>query len=316
MIVVTGGAGFIGSHVVKSLNNISQTDILVVDDLTDGHKFVNMAPFQIRDYLDKQDFIERIKNNIPFDQEITYIFHLNACTSTTEWDGQMMMRNNYEYSKILLHYAMARKIPFIYASSAAVYGANTNFGVDPINEKPLNVYGYSKLLFDNYVRRLLPTAQSQIVGLRYFNVYGPHEQHKGSMASVAFHLYHQAQRDGMIKLFGAYGGYGDGEQRRDFVWVEDVATINLWFKQHPEHSGIFNVGTGQSEPFNAIAKVILTELPETKLHYIPVPEHLRGCYQSFTEADIATLRDIGCTHEFTDVTQGTLQYVHWLQEQG
>jgi len=315
MIVVTGGAGFIGSNVVRALNHIGETDILVVDDLSDGHKFVNLAPYQISDYLDKTAFLNLIQQNHKFQRDITHIFHLGACSSTTEWDGKMMMENNYEYSKVLLHYAMTHNIPFIYASSAAVYGAHTQFSVDPINERPLNVYGYSKLQFDNYVRRLLPHAKSQIVGLRYFNVYGPHEQHKGSMASVAYHLYHQARKDGIIKLFGAYGGYGDGEQRRDFVWVEDVATIHLWFKQHPMHSGIFNLGTGQSQPFNAIAEVILSELPETRLHYIPLPDHLRGCYQSFTEADMSGLRALGCNHVFTDVTEGTLQYVRWLQQQ-
>lgn len=315
MIVVTGGAGFIGSNLVKSLNFLGENNILVVDDLTDGHKFVNLAGRDIADYMDKGAFLNLIKQGHTFNPAITHIFHLGACSTTTEWDGKMMMENNYEYSKVLLGYAMAREIPFIYASSGAVYGANTQFSVNPANEKPLNVYGYSKLLFDNYVRKLLPSAKSQIVGLRYFNVYGPHEQHKGSMASVAYHLYHQARKDGIIKLFGAYGGYGDGEQRRDFVWVEDVATINLWFKQHPQHSGIFNVGTGQSEPFNAIAKVLLNELPDVKLNYIPLPEHLHGCYQSFTEADISDLRALGCNHEFTDVTAGTLQYVNWLQEQ-
>lgn len=315
MIVVTGGAGFIGSNLLKALNDVGETDILVVDDLTDGHKFVNLAPRQISDYMDKHDFIELIKRGIDFNPAITHIFHLGACSSTTEWDGKMMMENNYEYSKTLLAYAQARAIPFIYASSAAVYGGNTTFSVDPINEAPLNVYGYSKLLFDNHVRRILPHATSQIVGLRYFNVYGPHEQHKGSMASVAYHLYQQARKDGVIKLFGAYGGYGDGEQRRDFVWVEDIATVHLWFKERPQHSGIFNLGTGASEPFNAIAKVILDELPGTKLHYIPIPEHLRGCYQSFTEADMSALRDLGCQHEFANVTEGTMQYISWLRKQ-
>lgn len=314
-IVVTGGAGFIGSQLILALNQVGKTNILVVDDLTDGKKFTNLVHGDIADYLDKDVFLERIMRDESFAPEITHIFHLGACSATTEWNGKMMMQTNFEYSKQLLHYAMTRRIPFIYASSAAVYGGNTRFSVDKVNESPLNVYGYSKLLFDNYVRRLLPTAKSQIVGLRYFNVYGPHEAHKGSMASVAYHLFQQAHKDGIIKLFSAYGGYEDGEQRRDFIWVGDVAAINLWFWQHPEHSGIFNVGTGQSEPFNAIAQVLLEYMPEVKLHYIPMPEHLRGCYQSFTEADMAPLRALGCTHEFTSIQEGTSQYIHWLQQQ-
>jgi ADP-L-glycero-D-manno-heptose 6-epimerase len=312
MIVVTGGAGFIGSNLVKKLNFLGYHDILVVDDLTDGTKYRNLADCQIADYMDKEDFLQKIAHKIDFEQKIDVIFHNGACSATTEWNGQYMMRNNYDYSKQLLHYALLCKIPFIYASSAAVYGDSPRFVETPEDEHPLNVYGYSKLLFDQYVRRILPTAESQIIGLRYFNVYGPRECHKGSMASVAYHLNQQAISTGQVKLFEGSDGYADGEQRRDFIYVEDVVDVNIWFFKHPEQSGIFNLGTGQSETFNAVAQGVLKYHQQASLSYIPFPEHLKGCYQSFTQANISALRHIGCDHRFHTVAEGVEKYMQWL----
>lgn len=314
MIVVTGGAGFIGSNIVKGLNARGQTDIIVVDDLTDGTKFKNIVDCAIRDYLDKDDFLAQLQHNDSFVKPITAIFHEGACSTTTEWDGRFMMRNNYEYSKTLLHYAIKQQIPFIYASSAAVYGGGNIFKESPENEKPLNVYGYSKLQFDNYVRRLFPNIQSQVVGLRYFNVYGPRENHKGTMASVAFHHHHQLLREGCVKLFEGSDGYGNGEQRRDFVYVGDVVNVNLWMLDNPHCKGIFNVGTGRSEPFNAIAQAVTQWHKRGEIVYIPFPEHLKGRYQSFTEADISQLRSLGYDAQFKDVAAGVKDYLDWLQK--
>lgn len=313
MIIVTGGAGFIGSNLVKALNELGRHDILVVDDLTDGTKFTNLADCQILDYLDKEDFLKKIVAKENFSAPIEVIFHQGACSDTTEWNGRFMMQNNYEYSKILLQYSLANKIPFIYASSAATYGdGEMGFVENPKCERPLNVYGYSKFLFDQYVRRILPNNTSSVVGLRYFNVYGPREGHKGSMASVAFHLNKQLLQNGTIKLFTGCDGYGPGEQRRDFIYVADVVKINIWFWQQKNISGIFNVGTGRSQPFNDIANTVLQWHGRGTLEYIPFPQHLQGRYQSFTEADIGALRRAGYADAFKTVEQGTSLYLDWL----
>lgn len=314
MIIVTGGAGFIGSNIVKQLNQLGRTDIIVVDDLTEGSRFKNLGDSIIADYLDKDEFLELIENNKEIAKKIDVVFHQGANSTTTDWQGKAMLANNFTYSKKVLHHCLEREIPFIYASSAAIYGGGEIFKEEPIFEAPLNVYGYSKLIFDQYVRRLLPQITSQVVGLRYFNVYGPREQHKGSMASVAFHLNNQAQQDGMIKLFEGYDGYEDGGQRRDFVYVDDVVNVNLWFAQHPDISGIFNVGTGRSQPFNDIAKAIQKVHPHAKLHYIPFPDHLKGHYQSFTEADISALRAVGYEAPFHTVEEGCAKYLAWLNQ--
>lgn len=314
MIIITGGAGFIGSNIVKKLNEKGRHDIIVVDNLTNGTKFKNLADCIIADYFDKEDFLQRILSGKNLGS-IEAIIHQGACSVTTEWDGRYMMRNNFEYSKTVLHYCLANKIPFIYASSAATYGASTQFKEQPEFEVPLNVYGYSKLVFDQYVRQIMPQAKSQIAGFRYFNVYGPRENHKGSMASVAFHLYKQVQADKIIKLFAGCDGYADGEQRRDFIFIEDVVDVNLWFLANPNKSGIFNVGTGRSEPFNAIANTILEQFPDARLEYTPFPEKLRGRYQSFTQADISQLRAAGYNGDFHTVAEGTKKYLAWLLEQ-
>ncbi|MCV6639095.1 ADP-glyceromanno-heptose 6-epimerase [Candidatus Albibeggiatoa sp. nov. NOAA] len=314
MIIVTGGAGFIGSNIVKALNERGHTDIIVVDNLKKGQKFINLVDCDIEDYIDRQTFLEKIASREYFAASIETIFHQGACSATTEWDGQYMMANNYDYSKNLLTYSLAKKIPFIYASSASVYGGGTTFVEDRRYESPLNVYGYSKFLFDQYVRQRLPTMTSQVVGLRYFNVYGAREQHKDSMASVAFHFNNQIKETGKLRLFEGCDGYGDGEQRRDFISVDDVVAINLWFMENPDKAGVFNVGTGRSQTFNDVANAVINWHQKGEIEYIPFPEHLKGRYQSFTEADITHLRDAGCQHEFKTVEQGVKDYLDWLNQ--
>jgi len=308
MIVVTGGAGFIGCNIVKGLNALGRKDILVVDDLTDGTKFTNLVDLDIADYMDKDEFIALIVSGE--DLDIDVIFHQGACSSTTEWDGKFMMENNYSYSKDLLHYCLDFNIPFIYASSAATYGGRSdNFIEERQYEKPLNVYGYSKFLFDQYVREILPEAKSQICGFRYFNVYGPKENHKGSMASVAYHLNSQISQGEKPKLFE-----GSDNFKRDFIYVEDVVAVNLWFWQN-QKSGIFNCGTGRAESFQAVADAVLAYHQTGQIEYIPFPEHLKGRYQSFTQADLTKFRQAGCPIEFKTVAQGTTEYMKWLNNQ-
>ena len=313
MIIVTGGAGFIGSNIVKTLNERGREDILVVDDLKDGVKFRNIADCEIADYWDKDDFLAFIESGKSFPVAVDAIFHEGACSATTEWDGKYMMQNNFEYSKSLLHYCLEHKIPYLYASSASVYGAGPNFKEERQFEEPLNVYGYSKFLFDQYVRRILPSAESQVVGFRYFNVYGPREQHKGSMASVAFHLNNQLLAgDEVVRLFEGCDGYGNGEQRRDFVYVSDVVDVNLWCFENPSCSGIFNLGTGRSQSFNDVANAVISYHNKGKLEYIPFPDHLKGSYQSFTEADMGELRSAGYSADFKAVEEGVHAYLAWL----
>ncbi len=312
MIVVTGGAGFIGSNLVKALNAIGRDDVIVVDDLTDGTKFRNIADCEIADYIDKDDFLGAVIAGGGLPERIDAILHQGACSDTTEWDGRYMMGINYEYSKALLHYCLDRKIPYLYASSASVYGAGPVFSESRAHERPLNMYGYSKFQFDQYVRRLLPKARTQIAGFRYFNVYGPREQHKGKMASVAFHLNNQLRETGKVRLFSGCDGYADGEQRRDFIHVDDVVAVNLWFLRHPDKSGIFNLGTGRSQSFNDVARAVLAWHGQGELEYIPFPDHLKGRYQSYTEADMSALRAAGYDAPFMTVEQGVAAYLQWL----
>lgn len=309
MIVVTGGAGFVGSNIVAALNERGERDVVVVDDLRDGRKFSNLADLEIADYLDKDAFIAQIDQDRDPVGRLRAVFHQGACTDTTEWDGRLMMAQNFDYSKRLLHYCIERHIPLIYASSAAVYGAGPVFVEEPAHERPLNVYGYSKLLFDQYVRRHLHDADSQVVGLRYFNVYGPREAHKAQMASVAWHLHGQVAETGEARLFEGSDGYDAGEQRRDFVYVKDVAAVNLHFLDHPGESGIFNVGTGASQSFNDVARAVIGWHGRGEIRYIPFPEHLVGRYQSYTEADITALRRAGFRAPFRSVEQGVRDYL-------
>ncbi|MBN4054681.1 ADP-glyceromanno-heptose 6-epimerase [Nitrospira defluvii] len=312
MIIITGGAGFIGSNIIKGLNDLGRTDLLIVDNLKNGVKFRNLVDLDFIDFIDKGDFLDRIKANDSFPEPIEAIFHQGACSSTIEWDGRYMLQNNYEYSKVLLQYAMERDIPFLYASSAAIYGGGTTFIEERRFESPLNVYGYSKFLFDQYVRRFLQKAKRQVTGTRYFNVYGPREVHKEGMASVIFHFNRQMCETGTIKLFEGSGGYADGDQRRDFIYVGDVVAANLWFLNHPEVSGIYNVGTGRSQTFNEVARAVIAWHGRGKIEYIPFPEALRGAYQSFTEADLSRLRKAGYQALFKTVEEGVKDYMDWL----
>ena len=260
---------------------------------------------------DKKDFISLIKDRKDFGK-IDAVYHEGACSNTLEWDAQYMMENNYEYSKVLLHYCMDKKIPFFYASSAATYGDSTVYKENPENENPINIYGYSKYLFDQYVRRHESSFESQVVGFRYFNVYGPKEQHKKSMASVAFHFNNQIEAGENPKLFEGSGGFDNGEQRRDFIFVGDVVKVNLWMMAHPDVSGIFNIGTGNSQSFNEVANSVINYHGKGEINYIPFPDELKGNYQSFTEADLTKLRTTGFDDSFKTVQEGVKEYMQWL----
>jgi ADP-L-glycero-D-manno-heptose 6-epimerase len=308
MIVVTGGAGFIGSNIVRALNRAGEDDILVVDDLTDGRKFANLVDCRISDYWDRDLFAKRLGEGLIARPRA--ILHQGACAVTTEWDGRYMMEVNYRFSTQLLDYCLAESVPLIYASSAAVYGAGGVFREDEEQaERPLNVYGYSKLLFDRHVRRRLGNAGSQVAGLRYFNVYGPGEAHKDGMASVVWHLHRQIRDEGEARLFEGSDGFADGEQRRDFIHVDDVAAVNLWFLRNPDVSGVFNVGTGRSATFNELARAVTDWHGRGVIRYIPFPDNLRGRYQSFTEADISALRAAGFDASFMDIATGVHAYL-------
>ena len=326
-VVVTGAAGMIGSNLVHGLNKIGIDDVIAVDELTDGNKYKNLLGARLSDYFDRSEFYARFARG-EFGQ-VDAVLHEGACSDTMEHNGRFMLDNNYRCSKDLLDAAQAQGTRLLYASSAATYGGSASFSEVPEFEHPLNVYGYSKLLFDNVVRRMLPTASAQVAGFRYFNVYGPREQHKARMASVAFHHFNQFTETGKVKLFGEYGGYGPGQQSRDFVFVDDVVAVNLWFLEHPEQSGIFNLGTGRAQPFNDVAvaavnaaralksepALALDELARRGLiEYIPFPDALVGKYQCFTQADLTRLRATGCMHRFADVASGVQAYVNWLSQ--
>jgi len=312
MIVVTGGAGFIGSNLIRALNQRGERNILLVDHLVNGRKMHNIADLDVADYMDKEEFIEKIGVAHFFDG-VRAVFHQGACSATTEWDGKYVMMNNYDYSKRLLHWCIAKNVAFMYASSASVYGTGEHgFRVDRSCEHPINMYAYSKFQFDQYVRPLLTKTKSPIVGFRYFNVYGPREQHKGSMSSTAFHFNRQVIEQKRAKLFEGCDGMANGEQKRDFVHVDDVVDVNLWFLDHPEQRGIYNVGTGRAETFNAVAQAVTDWHKEGEIEYIPFPEHLKGAYQSYTQADISGLREAGYTKDFLTVKQGVARYLDWL----
>lgn len=313
MFIVTGGAGFIGSNIVKALNARGETQILVVDDLEDGKKFLNLVDCQIADYMDMHDFLSKIENNFSF-PKITAIFHEGACSSTTEWNGKFVMRVNYDYSKTLLDYCQTHKIPFLYASSAAVYGGSDTFIEELVYEKPLNVYGYSKFLFDQWVRKHQTNFRSQVAGFRYFNVYGPNENHKGSMASVAWHFNNQIKDKGVCSLFEGSGGYKHGGQLRDFIYVDDLVKCKLWFLDHSEKSAIVNLGTGRAQSFNEVAQAVIDWHGKGNIEYIPFPEHLKGAYQSYTQADLTQLRALGYQESFVDVAGGVKAYLNQINK--
>lgn len=325
MIIVTGGAGFIGSNLVRGLNARGIDDILVVDDLTEGDKFLNLVDLRIADYQHKDEFRQRVlRGDLG---SIQAMFHQGACSDTTERNGHYMLDNNYRVTLELFQFCQKQKVPFIYASSAAVYGAGPVYVEAPANESPLNVYGYSKLLFDQVLRRQFGQLAAPVVGLRYFNVYGPREQHKGRMASVAFHNMNQYRAEGHVRLFGGWDGYPDGGQMRDFVYIDDVVDVNLFFLDNPQVSGIFNCGTGKAQPFNDVASSVVNALRHHRgkpalalqemvdkevLQYIEFPDDLKGRYQSHTQADLGSLRQAGYDKPFLDVQSGVARYVDTL----
>lgn len=312
MIVVTGGAGFIGSNLVGALNERDRRDIVVVDDMTDGRKIRNLADRDILDLVDRDAFLDSLERGDRPGELPEVIFHLGACSTTTEWDGRAMLRSNYEYSKVLLAWAQTHSVPLIYASSASVYGNGRTFVEERCYERPLNPYAYSKFLFDQAVRRTLTTQSSQLVGLRYFNVYGPGEDHKGEQASIAYKLHQQLLSRDSVRLFEGADGYADGEQMRDFVWVGDAIAVNLWFWERPDQSGIFNVGTGRAQPFNDVARAVIAFHGRGQIEYIPMPRGLRSAYQSHTQADLSRLRGAGYPNEFLSVEQGVKRYLEAL----
>lgn len=327
--IVTGAAGFIGSNIVKALNERGETNIIAVDNLTKADKFKNLTDCEIADYLDKNVFLEKLKDG-QFKGITTAVLHEGACSDTMETDGRYMMENNYHYSLSLLDHCQREEVPFLYASSASVYGGGGVFKESREYESPLNVYAYSKFLFDQVVRRRWANRTSQIAGFRYFNVYGKREQHKGRMASVAYHFFNQFRADGYVKLFEGCDGYANGGQRRDFVSVEDVVKVNMFFLDHPGKSGIFNLGTGNAQSFNDVAAATINTLRIAKgevalsleqmhqqqlIRYIPFPDALRGKYQSYTQADISALRDVGYAEQFLTVEQGTANYVKHMLTQ-
>ncbi len=316
MIIVTGGAGLIGSNIITSLNARGISDILVVDHLKNGKKMRNLADLSIKDYLDREDFMQRILSNNSFGK-VDVVFHQGACSATTEWDGQFIMRNNFEYSKVLLHWCQQQRAQYLYASSASVYGLGSNgFREDRVCEMPINMYAYSKFQFDQYVRSIQEHLHTQVVGFRYFNVYGPREAHKDSMASTPFHFNKQILANGVARLFEGTDGCPNGEQKRDFVYVKDCVDVNLWFLEHPDKSGIFNLGTGRARTFNDLCNVVIAWHQRRgrlgSIEYIRFPANLKGAYQSYTQADVSLLRAAGYKGEFYTVEQGVNDYLDWL----
>lgn len=327
--VVTGAAGFIGSRLIAGLNRAGVSEILAVDNLENADKFRNLVDCEFEDYLDKRDFLARLRAH-EFEGGIDAVLHQGACSDTMQTDGRYMMANNYEYSRALLDWCQAEEIPLLYASSAAVYGAGTLFREERSCESPLNIYGYSKFLFDQLVRRRLPGLSAQVAGFRYFNVYGPNEAHKGRMASVAYHATRQFLDTGKVKLFEGGGGYAAGEQLRDFVHVDDVVSVNLHFLERRELSGIYNCGTGRAQTFNDVARAAVNGVRAARgepplalgelvaqgvIEYIAFPDALRGKYQSYTQADLGLLRAAGYSGAFRGVGQGVEQYARALFEQ-
>ena len=301
MYMVTGGAGFVGSHLVRGLNERGITEIVVVDDLTRGEKFQNLADCVVADYLDKREVLGYLEGTRP---ALRAILHQGACTDTLAQDGRYLMENNFTFSKRLLDYAQAEQVPFVYASSASIYGKEGVFAPVPANERPVNAYGYSKLAFDQHVRNRMRELRGTVVGLRYFNVYGPREALKGRMASMVYQLFRQLRDKGVARLFEGTDGFEDGEQKRDFVYVGDVVDANFFFAEGPEQRGILNLGSGACWSFNELANVLAARLGGGSVEYIPFPAGLEPCYQSYTEADLSGLREAGYLRAMTPLAEG------------
>lgn len=312
MIIVTGGAGFIGSNIVRRLNASGRSDILVVDDLRHARKILNLSDCRIADYMDMHEFGERLDAGEDFGGRVEVIFHQGACTDTTEWNGLLMMRLNHEYSKRVLAWVVPRRIPLVYASSASVYGAGRESSVDEDCERPINVYAFSKLMFDRHVRQHAREFRAPVIGLRYFNVYGPGEAHKEGMASVIWHFHHQLLKDNEVRLFEGSDGFADGEQQRDFIHVDDVVNVNFWGWQAGAPSGIYNCGTGEARSFNDVARAVIAWHGRGQIRYIPFPDHLSGSYQSYTRADLAGLRAAGYDASFLPIEEGVRRYLDAL----
>ena len=317
MIIVTGGAGFIGSNLVYELNKKGRHDILIVDDLKDGEIYKNLKGLHFIDYQHKDDFIELIEGGDFDGTDIDAIFHQGACTDTMEYDVNYMMKVNYAYSKALLHYAMSARIPFLYASSASTYGNGVNGFVEGDKcEDALNPYAYSKLAFDRYVRQVIPEAHSQVVGLKYFNAFGPQEYHKGKMASIVYQLYKQIKTDGKARLFAGTDDIENGEQSRDFIYVKDIVKVNLWFLENNGPSGIYNCGTGVSNTFNDVAQSIIAILEKGEIIYRDFPEELIGKYQNYTCSDNTALLAAGYDSGFTPLGKAVKEYIARLEAGG
>lgn len=309
--IVTGGAGFIGSNIVKEINARGETDILVVDELGEDEKWKNLVGLQYEDYIDKDDLFDYL-DELTLD-EVKAVYHLGACSATTELDADYLAYNNYHYTRALCESCLDAGVRFVYASSAATYGDGT-LGYSDADEmtpkyKPLNMYGYSKHMFDLWA--LKSGAIREIAGMKYFNVYGPGEAHKGDMRSVVHKSYGQILKDGEVKLFKSHRpGYKDGEQVRDFVYVKDAVAQTLWFGDHKKVSGIFNCGTGQARTWkDLVSAVFLAMGRKPNIQFIDMPEHLRGKYQYHTQADLTKLRTAGYDRPFTSLEAGIADYV-------
>ena len=308
MILLTGGAGFVGSNLLKRLNADGETDVLVVDSLKNADKYRNLVGARFTDFVDRLEF-RRLLAEGKGPDGLRAILHQGACTDTLEYDGAYMMRTNYDDSKALLHLALDRRIPFVYASSGAVYGHASLARETPEDEWPLNVYGYSKLQFDRYVRGAAAHAESTVVGLRYFNVYGNGEAHKGRMASMVFHFADQVRETGVARLFGEYGGYAPGESTRDFVSVRDLVELNLFFLRGAPARTVVNAGTGVLSTWNELARAVIDALGRGEIEYIPFPEGMRGKYQLGSRADLTRLRALGYDRDFVSLREGVRAYL-------
>jgi len=317
MIIVTGGAGFIGSCVVRTLNDAGIEDIIIVDDVADTNKWMNMRNKRYIEYIHKSEFLEKL----PRYEGITAIIHMGAQSATTEKNFDYLWKNNFEYTRTLWNYCAEVQASFIYASSAATYG-NGSKGFDDDIEieqlQPLNAYGYSKQLFDLWVKQQAKAFPPQYAGLKFFNVYGPNEYCKGNMASMIFHGYRQIKESGLIKLFKSDNPeFRDGEQVRDFVYVKDICHLIYWLLQNKHVSGLFNVGTGYAQSFRELAEAIFHALDkEPCIEYIDMPDDLKGKYQYYTKAEMSKLRQAGYPTPFRDLKAGAMDYVQGYLEKG